>query len=266
MVTYRELLVALRGLEIDPNRPIIAHASLSAFGQVHGGAASVVGALLAAFHSVTMPTFTYKTMVTPEAGPADNAIIYGSGRDTNRMAGFFHLDMPADRLMGAIPEALRCHPRAQRSNHPILSFTGVNAAAVLEAQTIQEPLAPIQVLAESGGWVVLLGVDYTVNTSIHYAERCAGRKQFVRWALTPQGVCECPGFPGCSDGFPALAARLQGQTRTTQAGEAEIQAIPLTDLVEAVCLWIRDDPLALLCERKYCERCCAVRAAALARL
>jgi aminoglycoside 3-N-acetyltransferase len=105
-----------------------------------------------------------------------------------------------------------------------------------------------------------MGVDHTVDTSIHYAERLAGRKQFVRWALTTKGVVECPGFPGCSDGFQAVAPRLESVTHRVQAGPVEIQAVPLSDLVDTVRSLIAEDPLALLCSRERCERCDAVRA------
>jgi aminoglycoside 3-N-acetyltransferase len=213
-----------------------------------------------------MPTFTYKTMLIPEAGPPDNAMKYGRGKDTNRMTEFYRPDMPADRMMGAVAESLRRHPGARRSHHPILSFAGLNADRALDAQSLAEPMAPIQVLTEAWGWVLLLGVDYRANTSVHYAERKAGRKQFIRWALTPKGSCECPGFPGCSDGFPALAPRLEAFTRRVQVGRAAIQAISLPDLVEAASRWIASDPLALLCERLDCGRCQAIRVVYSSRL
>ena len=86
MLTFRDFITGIRKLEIDRSRPVIAHASLSAFGEVHGGAETVVGALLSSFDTFIMPVFTYKTMLIPEIGPLDNAIVYGSGKDTNRMA------------------------------------------------------------------------------------------------------------------------------------------------------------------------------------
>jgi aminoglycoside 3-N-acetyltransferase len=264
MVAFRDLLKALRHLEIDGSSPVIAHASLSAFGEINGGAGTVVGALLAAFKSVMAPTFTYKAMILPETGPPDNACAYGSGRNKNRMAEFFRPDMPADRLMGAVPETLRRHPLARRSSHPILSFAGVNLNEAISAQTLAEPLAPIHVLAEVGSWVLLLGVDHTVNTSIHYAERLVGRKQFTRWALTPQGVKECPGFPGCSEGFQAIATRLQSVKRQVEVGEAWIYAVSLADLVASVRQSLVEDPSALLCSNPDCERCSVVRRVTLA--
>ena len=259
MLTFRDFGAAFRKLGIERTRPVIAHASLSAFGEVHGGADTLLAALLMSFDSVMMPVFTYKTMVIPEVGPPDNAITYGSGGDTNRMAEFYQPDMPADRMMGAVPEALRRHPKARRSEHPILSFAGVNADAALAAQTRHEPLMPIHVLKEQEGWVLLLGVNHTVNTSIHYAEWLAGRKQFARWALTPQGVVECGGFPGCSNGFQAVAGRLKAVTQRASVGLGTISAVPLVELTQTAQSMLAEDPLALLCPRSDCERCNATR-------
>ena len=259
MTTFRDFYNGLRKLEIDPSHPVIAHASLSAFGDVHGGAETVLGALLGVFHTLVMPAFTYKTMLIPEVGPANNACAYGSSKDSNRMAEFFHPDMPADRLMGVIAEALRTRAAARRTAHPILSFAGINADQILEAQTLENPLAPIGALSAANGWVLLLGVDHTVNTSIHYAERLAGRKRFIRWALTPQGVIECPGFPGCSSGFQVIATRISDATRVVQIGSGIVQAVSLEPLIATVRSWIDEDPLALLCEQMDCDRCGAVR-------
>jgi aminoglycoside 3-N-acetyltransferase len=260
LLTFRDFITAFRKLDIERSRPVIAHASLAAFGEVHGGVDTILGALLSSFHTFIMPAFTYQTMLVPEVGPPDNAITYGSGRDANPMAEFYRPSLPTDRLMGALAEAVRIHPKAARSIHPILSFSGMNAKPILDTQTIQEPLLPIQALTEEEGWVLLLGVDQTVNTSIHYAEKLAGRKQFVRWALTPKGVVTCPGFPGCSDGFEAVSPRMADVFRKVELGKTIIQAIPLVKLVDAVSAMIKDDPSALLCEREDCERCNAVRA------
>jgi aminoglycoside 3-N-acetyltransferase len=259
-LSFHDFYAALKKLELDRRRPVIAHASLSAFGQVAGGAETVVGGMVAMCDTLIMPAFTYKSIVIPEVGPSGNAIKYGSGIYTNRMAEFFRPNMPVDRLIGSIPEALRRYSNAGRSSHPILSFTGFNAQRFLSAQTVAEPLAPIHLLQEEGGWVLLLGVNFCVNTSIHYAELLAGRKQFLRWALTPKGVVACPGFPGCSDGFDALEPYLRLATRRVQVGPAQIQALPLEDLIQAACQRIAADSYALLCSRPDCERCNATRA------
>lgn len=257
-VRLRDLLLELRDLGLGP-APVVVHASLSAFGEVDGGAETVASALAAVFQRLLAPAFTYKTMLTPRAGPPDNGLAYGSGADQNRMAEFFRPRMPVDALIGAIPEALRKRPEAQRSSHPILSFAGLGAKEFLTAQTLSEPLAPLGALEQAGGWAVLMGVNHTVNTSIHVAERLAGRKTFVRWALTPKGVVECPNFPGCSAGFEAIAPEMDKYARKVKVGAALVQAVPLSMLFRVVTARLRQDPLALLCKAPDCERCAVVR-------
>ena len=108
-VRLRDLLLGMHDLRLA-NAPVIVHSSLKSLGQVEGGAATVVNALVGAFETVVVPTFTYKTMIVPRIGPEHNAITYGSGEDQNQMAEFFSTRMPADPLMGIIPETFRRHP------------------------------------------------------------------------------------------------------------------------------------------------------------
>ncbi len=136
----------------------------------------------------------------------------------------------------------------------------MNADEALRTQTLEEPLAPIRWLAAYDGDVLLIGVDHTVNTSLHYAEKQAGRRQFLRWALTSHGVVACPNFPGCSDGFQAIAPRLEGIARKVALGPSSIETIPLRDLIHIAVSWIHEDPRALLCDHLGCERCAATRA------
>jgi aminoglycoside 3-N-acetyltransferase len=206
-----------------------------------------------------MPAFTYKTMVTPRVGPPNNGLTYGADEDLNKMAEPFEPDMPVDPMIGILAETLRRHPAAKRTLHPIQSFAGINVDSTLDSQTIDNPLAPIGSLLEQDGWVLLLGVDHTVSTSIHYAEKLAGRRQFVRWALLKDRIIECSGFPGDSSGFNQIADDLEGVVRRVEIGNAVVQAIPLKILVAAVVNRIKQDPLALLCQREDCERCNAMR-------
>lgn len=258
----RDLLLGFRELHLG-SAPVIVHSSMKSLGDVEGGAQTVASALVSVFSSVVVPTFTYKTMVIPLVGPPNNAITYGSGESQNRMAEFFTPRMPADPLMGIIPETLRRHPHAERSIHPIQSFSGMNASGALRAQTMAEPLAPLGTLEKQGGWAVLVGVGHTVNTSIHYAEKLAGRRQFIRWAVTPKGVMECPGFPGCSAGFQAIVPEMEKFTRRVQIGAATVLAVPLTMLFRTVIARIKKDPLALLCQQEDCERCGEIKKMAL---
>jgi aminoglycoside 3-N-acetyltransferase len=257
-VRLRDMLTGLRDLDLG-EAPVIVHASLSAFGEVEDGTETVVQALTSVFPVVLAPAFTYKTMIIPEVGPENNGITYGSGTDLNKMAEFYSASMRVDPLIGIIPESLRRDARARRSMHPIQSFVGINADSLLTAQAIDAPLAPLGALEKAGGWVLLMGVNHTVNTSIHYAERLAGRRGFVRWALTPKGVVECPHFPGCSAGFETIAPEMDKYARKVQIGKALVQAVPTTMLFRVVMMHIKQDRLALLCQAEDCERCNQIR-------
>lgn len=258
VLTFNDLIVAFEKLGLQ-KKPVIAHASLKAFGHVEGGADAVVTGLDYTTGAFIMPTHTYKTMVTPASGPMNNAINYMRGQQWNRLAVPYQPNMPADPLMGIIPESMRRWPEARRSMHPILSFTGFRADKILQTQSFAEPFAPMRALAEQDGWVLLLGVDHTTNTSIHFGEKLAGRKQFVRWALTESGVVTCPSFPGCSAGFEALEPEVRIFTNVIKVGNAEVRALPMRALLVRVIEVIKKDRYALLCNRVDCERCAEVR-------
>jgi hypothetical protein len=77
--------------------------------------------------------------------------------------------------------------------------------------------------------------------------------------LTADRVVECPGFPGDSDGFNAIAPAIEKYTRRVEIGDATVQAIHLKSLIKVVVDQIKQNPFALLCQRQDCERCNAVR-------
>lgn len=272
MISMHDLIYGFQSLPIR-GQAVIAHGSFKKFGRVQGGPRAVIDALAQSVETLVMPAFTYQTLVVPEVGPPNNAMDYGAS-EANRDAVPFTRDLPADAEIGILAETLRRRAPEERSTHPTHSFTGVNARFALDRQTLFEPLAPIGALAERNGWVVLMGVDHSagdggvnhcVNTSIHYAEKLAGRKQFIRWALAkpdagPARIVECRGFPGDSAGFDVLANELEAYTDSVTIGDARVEAIRLSHLFEVVQARIKENPLALLCERKDCARCNAVRA------
>lgn len=258
MLTVETLTRAFQEFGLQ-NRPVIAHASLKSFGFVVGGAQSIVEALVNSTGGLVMPTHTYAALVSPATGPQLNGMNYGRPQAWHRHTEPYTPNLPADTLMGAIPEALRLHPLAQRSSHPVLSFAGIHAENALGSQTLNNPFAPLLELANQDGWCLLLGVDHTVNTSIHCAEKLAGRKQFIRWAWTMEGVVSFQGFPSCSTNFELIEPYMQPYTREAWVGAARVRAFPLRILIHETIKLIRADPEALLCRYHDCNRCSDVR-------
>lgn len=259
MLSYHEFSARIQELKIPAGAPLIVHTSMSAFGTIRGGAETILGAVFSISDRLLFPAFTYRTMIIPEDGPEKNGLEYGSGKDANAMAEFFSPDMPVDPMIGSVAEKFRLMPTTHRSTHPILSFTGVNLDDALVAQTLSDPLAPIQVLSDMGGWAILIGVDHTSNTSIHLAEKMADRKQFVRWALTTSGITACPGFPGCSDGFNKISPIIQDISHHTTIGNAKLEATPIQFLIDIARSMMETNPQALLCDRTDCARCREIR-------
>ena len=258
MPSYREWISGFRELGLGPHSRVLVHASLAPFQPDAGGPEALLGALTATCEIILTPAFTSETLVVPPFGPAYNGLRYGD-HPANRDAVIFHSDLPVDPLLADLAEPMRRYPQASRSGHPALSFCGLRAAQALAAQSLEEPLGPVRWMAEADADVLLIGADHRRNIGIHHAEHLAGRRQFVRWALTERGAVTCGQFPGCPDGFNAISPRLEGIARQATVSGQEITAIPLRDLVHVAAGWIREDPRALLCDRPGCERCADVR-------
>lgn len=260
MPTYRQWVSALSEVGLGSQSRVLVHASLETYHPDPGGPASLLGALTAVTEMVLTPGFTRRTLVTPRTGPPHNGLEYGED-PSNLDAELFYPDLRVDSELGVFAEFVRRHPEAERSSHPALSFCGIGASDAVALQTIDDPLAPIRWMAEADADVLLYGETHRRNVSLHYAERIAGRRTFVRWALTEDGVVTCPAFPGCSDGFDTIESRLAGIVRQAPIGRGVLTSIPMRDLLHTAVGWIREDPRALLCNRAGCARCAEIRAA-----
>jgi aminoglycoside 3-N-acetyltransferase len=259
MLTYRDITNSLQNLGLTRSTPVLAHIHANAIGHVKGGLNTLMGALLSTVDNVMMPTFTYSTMIIPHSGPADNDVEYGSGEGSNLNANVFSFDLPGDMPDNTTSESLRQYPNTYRSPHPVFSFTGLGLDIALVSHPTEDPYAPIRVMRRMGGWVLLMGSKPKDNFSIHLAEYLTGRKQFLRWALTSEGIREIPHFPGCSDGFHKLNYYLQEELHAVQAGEDVWQAVKIDTLVNVASALMKDDPFALLCNEIRCPRCNLVR-------
>ena len=218
MLGFREIVNGLKDLGVSNQYPVIAHIDPGIIKEVKGGAKTLLGGLLTAADNLVLPAFTSTTQVIPETGPENNALIYGSGSETNLQAEIFNEELAADQSYFEMAEQLRLYPNARRSSHPILSFIGLGMNSAMAGQNNHQPYAPIKSLLDMDSLVLLIGVDQTRNFSLHYAEFLSGRKQFTRWALTKEGVLECTPFPGCPDGFNKIGRQVEKIQSSNQTG------------------------------------------------
>jgi len=259
MISYHILIDALKTLGLNRDIPVIAHLDLSISSRIKGGTGTLMGALLSTVDNVLLPAFTFSTMVTPEEGPDNNNLQYGENSVKNLEAKIFSHSLPSELSNQEAIDILQEFPGTSRSDHPIFSFYGLGLDVALIDQAPDKPYLPIKIMMGLGGWVILIGADPSQNFSLHYAEYLAGRKQFLRWALTPGGISACPHFPGCPNGFHKLDYYLQGELRELLIEGIRLYAVPLESMISTAVALINEDPFALLCNDLNCVRCNLVR-------
>ncbi|MDO4245669.1 MAG: AAC(3) family N-acetyltransferase [Deinococcus sp.] len=242
VVTAADLNRGLDALGLDGSQHVIVHASLRSFGQLEGGAKTVVNSLFERTATLAAPSFTYATLLSRPSSPI---------RTT------FHRDTRVSRDIGRVPQEMVERAEARRSFHPTLSFVAMGAAAelVTRSQSLDSPYRPIGALYDLDGYALLMGVDFGSNTTIHYGEHLAGVPLLTRW-VPLDGQVAPTAFPNCSADFATLEPYVRGQSE--QVGPATLRLYRVRDLVDATMTLLSHDPEALLCKVRGC-RCQQVR-------
>ena len=176
LVLKRDILKALEAVGVRPGQTIMVHTSLSALGFVCGGAQVVIEALLEAVGkdgTLMMPTQSWKNL-DPTAGVhwQEPEEWWQAIRD-NWPA--YDKAITPTNTMGAVAEMFRKWPGAIRSDHPARSVAayGKYADYLTENHDLCNIFgdgSPIGKLYELDGFVLLLGVGYDKNTSLHLAD------------------------------------------------------------------------------------------------
>ena len=159
--------------------------------------------------------------------------------------------------MGVVPATALSWPGAARGNHPLNSFTaiGAHAAKLIAKQSPSDVYAPLAVLSEMNGFVVLLGVGLERLTLLHLAEKQAGRTLFRRWAKDAHGAPIAVEVGGCSEGFGKLEPYLRRLMRTTCVGTSKWIVIRADQALACASAAIRDNPGLTHCTVEACNRC-----------
>ncbi len=238
----------LTNLGVRPGGVLLVHASLSSFGYVPGGPATVIDALQRALTpagTLLIPALSYATV------NADQPI--------------FHLQNTPS-CIGAIPEFFRTREGTLRSASPTHSVcaTGPRAAELVADQHLDDtPVgrhSPFRRLRDVGGQLLFLGCGMRPNTSMHGVEEVAGtpylfRPESVAYTMhLPDGVHQLRAcrvrvrrhfFDGWAQRYERVADALQGdELRVGPALEATAH------LIEVPAMWGR--ALSMLADDPYC--------------
>lgn len=175
-ITYKELLDDFKACGIKPGQNISVHTSLSKIGWVIGGPETFIRALLEAVGpsgTIMMPSQTWKNL-DPSTGvhweqPKEWWPIIRESWPA------YDPDITPAIGMGVVAEMFRSWPGAKRSSHPARSFAalGPNAEYLVKDHDLENIFgenSPLDKLYALGGHILLVGVDFDKNTSLHVAE------------------------------------------------------------------------------------------------
>lgn len=176
IVLKQDILAALEKVGVSKGQTIMVNTSLSSLGFVCGGAQVVIEALLESVGTdgtIMMPTQSWKNL-DPTAG-----VHWEEPEEWWQMIRdnwpAYNKDITPTNTMGVVAEMFRKWPGALRSNHPVRSVAAKGKYA--EYLTSEYDLSnifgegsPVGKLYELDGYVLLIGVGYDKNTSLHLAD------------------------------------------------------------------------------------------------
>lgn len=253
LVTPEDIKTALKNVGVKKGQAVMVHTSLSSLGYVCGGAQSVIEALMESVGkegTILMPTQSWKNL-DPTAG------VYW--QKPEEWWPVIRENIPAydkritpTNTMGAVPEMFRQWPGTLRSDHPARSVAawGHYAQFLTENHDLSDIFgdsSPIGRLYELDGYVLLIGVGYDKNTSLHLADVRAeypGKHTVIEssaiqvdgrrvWKTYETLAVDGEDFPAIGEAFERT-----GQARHVSLGNGTLSMMSQRALVDFAVDWI----------------------------
>lgn len=256
VVTKEEIIAGLQRIGLEKSDVVMVHTSLKSMGYVCGGAQTVIEALIDIVGeegTIMMPTQSWKNL-DPECGvhwDADESewqIIRENWPAYDRM-------ITPTNTMGAVAEMFRTWPGSIRSAHPARSVCawGKYAEYLTEEHDLSNIFgdgSPIGRLYELDAKVLLLGVGYDKNTSIHLADARAeypGKHNCVEHsAVMENGVRVWKAYETLfvdGEDFEKIGAAFEenGEVHAENIGAAESKLMSQRAIVDFAVDWIESN-------------------------
>ena len=255
--TVASLSAELSALGLVPGDVVLLHSSRSSIGFVAGGPQAIVQAVLNVLGqqgTLVVPTHTPEnsdpaTWHNPPVPKAWWPVI------REQSPGFDPRLTPASRWMGILAEVIRNWPGAVRSDHPQVSFAalGARAASLTAGHRLDEALgdsSPLGEIYRLDGKVLMLGVGYDSNTSLHLAEwrqRKPPRKVNGASIRQADGLARWETWTDVAeneDDFAVIGAEFEAATtgvRVGQVGNATAMLVSQRALVDYATEWMEDN-------------------------
>lgn len=256
IILKEDIVCALKNVGVHEGQTIMVHTSLSSFGFICGGAQTVIEALLECIGeegTLMMPTQSWKNL-DPETG-----VHWEEPREwwqtiRDNWPAYDKAITPTNS-MGAVAEMFRKWPGALRSDHPARSVAAFGRYAEYltrdhDLSNIFGEGSPVGKLYELDGYVLLMGVGYDKNTSIHLADVRAEYpgKHYVteHSAMMVDGKREWVAYQTLfvdGEDFEQIgeAFELQGKTSRVLLGNGSICLLRQRELVDFSVEWIQQN-------------------------
>lgn len=256
LVTPEDIKNALKEVGVQKGQAIMVHTSLSSLGYVCGGAQSIIEALMEGVGeegTIMMPTQSWKNL-DPAAG------VYWQEPEEwwpviRKYIPAYDKRITPTNTMGAVSEMFRQWSGTLRSDHPARSVAawGRYAQYLTENHDLSDIFgdsSPIGRLYELDGNVLLIGVGYDKNTSLHLAdvraEYPSKHTVMESSAIKVDGQRKWQTYETLAvDGedFPAIGEAFEqtGQVRHVSLGNGILSMMSQRMLVDFAVKWIEEN-------------------------
>lgn len=253
LVRRQDLLEAFGCAGLRKGDNVMVHASLSRLGYVLGGPQVVIEALIECVGpegTLMMPTQSWKNL-DPEDG-VHGEVPPELWPDIRENWPAYDPDRTPTNTMGAVAELFRRWPGTVRSAHPARSVAawGKNARYLTENHDLSNIFgdgSPLSRLYDLDGKVLLIGVGYDKNTSLHLADARAqypGKHNVTEHsAIMENGRRVWKAYDTLyvdGEDFVALGADFEstGAVKAVGLGGGEIRLMSQRELVDFAVRWM----------------------------
>ena len=253
VVIKEEIVNELRRMGLQKNDVVMVHTSLKSMGYVCGGAQTVIEALIEVVGeegTLMMPTQSWRNL-DPEEGVHWEADESDWKLIRDHWPAYDKHITPTN-TMGAVAEMFRQWPGSIRSDHPARSVCAYGKYAEYltkdhDLSNIFGEGSPIARLYELDGKVLLLGVGYDKNTSLHLADIRAeypGKHNCIQYsAIMENGERVWKEYETLfvdGEDFTEIGSAFEEHcpVSTGRIGEAEIRLMKQRELVDYAVEWM----------------------------
>lgn len=255
VVIKEDIVNELKRMGLKTNDVVMVHTSLKNMGYVCGGAQTIIEALIEIVGvegTIMMPTQSWKNL-----DPVEGVHWEADESEWQRIRDnwpAYDKNITPTNTMGAVAEMFRKWPGSIRSDHPARSVCawGKYAKYLTENHDISNIFgdgSPIARLYDLDGKVLLLGVGYDKNTSIHLADARAeypGKHNCTEYsAVMENGERVWKKYDTLfvdGEDFEDIGSAFEEKSQVSKGiiGEAQIRLMSQREIVDFAVGWIEE--------------------------